>query len=297
MIDLKYHVASLVGVFLALGVGILVGSTMVNDSALVDQQEKIIDRLEADFARLKADREALTSRLAASERALSASLDFEDTIVRGLVAGKLAGRRVAIVVCQDAMSQDGRKSVVRCIEEAGGELVRIIHVKKRLAPVSAREAREVASALGVTAAGAEAVGRTAAEALASYAVLGEVAPVLDALVALGYAASEGGTADPPRRADAVVTVVGSPDPALSPADAGIPMVRAMKSLGAEVVGVEAWGVKVSQVAEYRREGISTVDCADLPLGRLSLVYALSGQRGHFGIKDASVTCIPDIVRR
>ncbi|MGE5592178.1 MAG: copper transporter [Betaproteobacteria bacterium] len=310
MIDMKWHVASLVAVFLALGVGILVGSAMVTDSALVERQEQMIDRLEEDFAALKAERDGLGTRLAASERALAASLDFENTVVASLTRGKLSGKRVAVVVCRDAMPAEEVERMGRAIVDAGGELVRVVNVLGSFAPAPSRQAMEVASSLGVPASRAEAVGQEAASALASYLVAGETAPLLNSLLSLGYVSLVG--QDPPcaegrgdaadaaqgggrgERADAVVLVVGSSDPAFTSADAGIPIVRAVKALRVDVVGVEGWNVKVSQVADYKREGISTVDCADLPLGRLSLVYALAGWGGHFGIKDGSEIRVPDL---
>ena len=45
MIDIRYHIASIVAVFLALGLGVLIGSTIVGDDLLVDQQKKLLDRL------------------------------------------------------------------------------------------------------------------------------------------------------------------------------------------------------------------------------------------------------------
>ena len=53
MIDLKYHIASIVAVFLALGLGVIIGSTIVGDDLLVDQQQKLIERLEEQFYTLK----------------------------------------------------------------------------------------------------------------------------------------------------------------------------------------------------------------------------------------------------
>lgn len=313
MIDMKWHVASLVAVFLALGVGILVGIAMVTDSALVERQEQMIDRLEEDFAALKAERDSLGARLAASERALTASLDFEDTVVASLVRGKLAGRRVAIVVCREAMPAEEVERIGRAIVDAGGQLVRVVDVLGSFAPASGRQAVEFASSLGVPASRAEVVTREVASALAAYLVGGEASPVLHSLLNLGYVSVAGqnllrpggsGDADTAGaeergggrggRADAVVLVVGSLDPGFTPADAGIPIVRAVKALQVDVVCVEGWNVKVSQIADYRREGISTVDCVDLPLGRLSLVYALAGWRGHFGIKGGSEIRVPDL---
>jgi len=46
IIDLRYHIVSLVAVFLALGIGILVGSTVLGGDTLVKQQEELAGRLE-----------------------------------------------------------------------------------------------------------------------------------------------------------------------------------------------------------------------------------------------------------
>ena len=53
MIDLRYHIATIVALFLALAAGILIGSTIVGDDLLVEQQKKSIDRLEEQFLSLR----------------------------------------------------------------------------------------------------------------------------------------------------------------------------------------------------------------------------------------------------
>jgi hypothetical protein len=60
MINLRYHVVSLVAVFLALGVGIVVGSTVVKNRefAQITQRQ---DRLEKDSTRVRAENGALRS--------------------------------------------------------------------------------------------------------------------------------------------------------------------------------------------------------------------------------------------
>ena len=53
IIDFRYHIASLAAVFLALGLGILIGSSLLSDEKLYEQQGKLVDRLEADLASLR----------------------------------------------------------------------------------------------------------------------------------------------------------------------------------------------------------------------------------------------------
>ena len=56
MIDIRYHVATLAAIFIALGVGILIGSTLVGGDVLVEQQKKMIAQLETQFDVLRSAR-------------------------------------------------------------------------------------------------------------------------------------------------------------------------------------------------------------------------------------------------
>lgn len=63
MMSLRYHVVSLAAVFVALGIGILLGAAMSGDEGLAGQQRALIERLDADFNRLSQDRDALAQEL------------------------------------------------------------------------------------------------------------------------------------------------------------------------------------------------------------------------------------------
>ena len=62
MMSLRYHVVSLAAVIVALGIGMLIGATMVGDRGMMKQQELLISRLDADFERLVGDRDQLLPR-------------------------------------------------------------------------------------------------------------------------------------------------------------------------------------------------------------------------------------------
>lgn len=120
MIDLKYHITSIVAVFLALGLGILIGSSIVGDNLIVDQQQKIIDRLEEQFYVLR-DR----------DKKLEADNEYKDTIIKNyenysqtvlplLVAGRLPGYKAAVIVTGDSEVPAGMASA---LSTAGAEVV------------------------------------------------------------------------------------------------------------------------------------------------------------------------------
>ncbi len=61
----------------------------------------------------------------------------------------------------------------------------------------------------------------------------------------------------------------------------------LNAQGVQTVGVEEQGTDPSQVGWYKDHHMSSVDSVDLPGGQLALVFALTGEKGSFGIKDGS----------
>ncbi len=53
LMDLRYHAASLIAVFLALALGLIIGGSLASDEALVLYQENLIARLEAENKALR----------------------------------------------------------------------------------------------------------------------------------------------------------------------------------------------------------------------------------------------------
>ena len=63
IIDLRYHIASLVAVFLALGLGILVGGIFLKSDILVNRQKELTDRLEVQIEQLRQKNETVEKEL------------------------------------------------------------------------------------------------------------------------------------------------------------------------------------------------------------------------------------------
>ena len=62
MINLRYHVVSLVAVFLALGLGVIMGSTVI-DRVTVDQLRNQLDRVESSVKQTRKENGQLSGRL------------------------------------------------------------------------------------------------------------------------------------------------------------------------------------------------------------------------------------------
>src|SRR4051794_33102564 len=89
MLDFRYHALSLVAVFLALAIGIVLGVTIGN-SLVSDAEQSLRGNLRADVEKAHSDAAKAQSDVAGRDRML-------DQLYPGLVASRLSGERVAVV--------------------------------------------------------------------------------------------------------------------------------------------------------------------------------------------------------
>jgi hypothetical protein len=291
MLGVRYHVASLAAVFLALAVGILLGvaiSGKLSDAEESLQQQRISD-LEQEL------RNAQGSADSAAERGAAAEQLVEDAYP-ALMANRLEGRRVAVLFLG---SVDG--SVLSEIERTlsdgdGGRPVRTIGLD---VPVDAADLHDTLAGDEQLAAYANDdsdfgdLGRELGREL----VAGGDTELWNALQSTLVEQRSGGFSD---EVDAVVVRYSWTAPASGgDSDSGdeAEQVRATRSLLEGLVrGVDGFGVPVVGVAGtddpgdlvelYHDQGVSSVDDIDSVAGRLALAVLLAdGEPGHYGLGD------------
>lgn len=126
VVDIRYHLASIVAVFLALGLGILVGMALAGGGEGVTRQEEWLASLERELA-LMQDRRGHTAALLQEvqlERDVYAR--FVEAAGRVLLADALAGEQAAVVVVGE--ERTALEAVQHLLEEAGARVVRLAHV-------------------------------------------------------------------------------------------------------------------------------------------------------------------------
>ena len=110
MIDFRYHLVSLISVFLALAVGIALGAGPL--------KETIGDSLTGQVDQLRSERDDLRAELDAAGSDLAASNAFVEAAGTELVAGTLTDRRVAVVAL-GAVDGDVLAAVESQLTDAG----------------------------------------------------------------------------------------------------------------------------------------------------------------------------------
>jgi hypothetical protein len=288
MFDLRYHVASLAAVFLALVIGIVVG-VGIADRGLVDKAQN--DLLQQRVARLQNELDQArdqTGRLALEQKA---ARSFIEDAYLALMDGRLKGRRIALVFIG---SVDGkiRSSVEQTLTDAGAPPS--LRVRALRVPVDVAEMdKKIASERGLerfvgderfddlgrgVSKDAEVIGRALGEDLAD----GGDPTLWDALAGQLIEERIGGGKGP------VEGVVVYRSAGWQRGDTASFLRGFYGGLAASrvpAIAVESSRQEDSAVALFRRFGISTVDDVDTSMGRLALALLLDGAKyGHYGVK-------------
>jgi copper transport outer membrane protein MctB len=139
VISLRYHVISIAAVFLALAVGVLLGSSTLSRTVLSGLSGERGD-LAKQVSDLQADRNVLNARLAASD-------GFAGSIGPMALRGELDQRTVVLVTTADARPAD-RDAVKGLIANAGGSVSGELQLTDAFAdPQHADQLRDVVTRL------------------------------------------------------------------------------------------------------------------------------------------------------
>jgi hypothetical protein len=113
VIDFRYHLVSLIAVFMAIALGIIIGTTALNEPILADIERQVTD--------LEKDKRNLEDRTQDLQAQVQTADAFQDAVAPSLVAGSLAGRSVLLVVTNDdEVAPETVERVSALVGQAGG---------------------------------------------------------------------------------------------------------------------------------------------------------------------------------
>jgi hypothetical protein len=281
MFDLRYHVASLAAVFLALLIGILVG---VGISGKADEARN--DELRREIADLRGQLESAADSRAGLQRAHEADEAFADDVYPVLIEDRLRGKRIALLFIGSVDAEH----VQRALDDAGASRLRMRALRVPVDPERLDRAlvgrAELAEYRGDDR--LPDLGRL----LAAEFVTGGETPAWDALTSQLV---EERTGTFRRAADGVV-VVRTAKPQAGPTARFLTGLYAgLAEGGVPAVGAEPSGENPSAVGTWNRAGLSSVDNVDTAAGRLALALLLAGaEEGQYGIKGTADAVLPPI---
>ncbi|MEW1953816.1 copper transporter [Terrabacter sp. NPDC080008] len=146
MIDFRYHLVSIISIFLALAVGIVLGAGPL--------QANLGDQLGEQVAALRSEKQALNDKLTTSQKLVDASDEYAAAVQERVVRGRLNGHRAVIVAMPSADSTMVR-NLETVVGQSGASLTGTLSVSQdwfdpATAADRAAAARQAAAALGLS---------------------------------------------------------------------------------------------------------------------------------------------------
>jgi hypothetical protein len=185
MINFRFHIVSLIAVFLALALGIVMGATVVN-RAIVDRLNDRIDTVEDNANRRKAESDELRGQVGQLEGYIDSTKDFA-------VTGRLNGITLATIATR-GVDEDAVRETVELAQRAGARAPGIIWLEEKLTLSDDEALRQLGEVIGRPGGNAKTTRDETWNALASRLAAGGTAGVgedlLTALVDDGFVSFE-----------------------------------------------------------------------------------------------------------
>jgi hypothetical protein len=279
----RYHATSLVAVFIALAIGILIGAEFGGD-ALDNTKRDLEHSLVGNLQDARSRADELNAELNRSD-------EFAERVYPALTRDRLEGRRFAILALGNLPS-DITGEVEEALSPTGGRLVGVGVVREPvdvnglaedLAKTRFADLRSDSDALTELGTG---LGRQMA--------LGGTLPEVVRGHLFSRASGNFG------RLDGVIVVRDQPE------EMGLVQREKTNQLEAALmsgitatrvpaVGVETSTDESSSISFFQGNGLASVDDIELTAGQLALVFALLGADGSFGVKGSADQLLPDLL--
>jgi len=315
VIDFRYYLVSIVSIFLALAVGIVLGAGPL--------QQDIGARLTEQIKTLRAEKTQLRTDLDAAKRDAAARDTFSSAVASAVVKDRLTGKTVALVVAP-GVDADLVKNATTSLVAAGAKVGSTVTLGDAWADPSKTTLRNTVASpfatLATAPAGASSPDQLAATVL-THAILAGTDHSAERLTASASAALNGlkagdlvSVAPDQIVPSSSVVFLSGPVKGSTQQDADarmaayVQLVRLLDAGGSGVVVAaksnSTDGTKSADlVAAVRKnpdapKAISTVDDADLPMGQGTLVMALAqqytGGAGQYGLAADAKAIVPDL---
>lgn len=285
-IDYRYHLGSIVAIFVALLLGLLIG---IGLAPRPEDFSEVVTGLKQEYQQTREERkeeiEQLKERLRESEA-------VGKEAVAAVVAGRLSGKRIALVMNHELRGELD-ETLRAALTQAGAKVVSTTTFTRDFIAMPEAVREKVSTQLLLYPPEGEPFRAVIARAIARDLATSQ-SKLINGLQVSGLLKSSAGSVYA-SGVEAVLLVGGMDSPSeAKPDEIDVPLIAELKRLGVRVVGAEARGAKVSCMPIYKAQNIPTVDNVDTLAGRLAVVLALDGVDGHFGVKETADRLVPDL---
>jgi hypothetical protein len=279
----RYHATSLIAVFIALAIGILIGAEFGGD-ALDDTRRDLEQSLVGNLQDARSRADELNAELNRSD-------EFAERVYPALTRDRLDGRRFAILAL-GGLPSPVTEEVEEALAPTGGRLVGVGVVRE---PVDVNGLAEDLAKTRFAALHTDSDGLTElGTGLGRQLVLGGTLPEVVRDHLFSRASGSFGALD------GLIVVRDQPE------EMGMvqrektnqletAMMSGITATRVPAVGVETSTDDSSSISFFQSSDLASVDDVDLTAGKLAMVFALLGADGSFGVKGSADQLLPDLL--
>lgn len=306
MINFRFHIASLIAVFLALALGVVMGSTVI-DRAIVEGLRDQIDRVETKANDERARNDLLQEQLDQFNVYTAESATYA---VRNALTDQQVG-----IVAERGVDEDAVKAQAQLLRDAGATIPGILWLESGWNLTdNGKSADALRGALGSTTTNDRALREEGIQALSQRLAKGAATTgepdVLDSLAKAGFVSLEGmGDGDVSAAsfpgAGSRSLLLGGPDSdiinrtTMRDMTRGLVAANVLTTVGeidpADPTNRGLWLAPIRD-DDQLRAAVSTVDDVDLVAGRVASALAIAGlvrgTVGHYGVGAGADSAVP-----
>lgn len=286
-INMKYYIVTIGAIFIALGIGMLVGFNLNYDQELSKQQASMIEDLDSKFEVLKTTNDNLEENLTNLNKDYDEAIAIINQNSDKIIKDSLVNKNIGIISTNE--KNDYSKEVANIIQNAGGNVAFDIVLTSNIENKDAL--KKASEELSIELNNAKDVINYIAESLKEEGSISK----LENLQRLELIKVES-IAENYIDYDSVVLTGGSEDKAQKENFDKIDeaLITKLKEQNKYIVGVQKSNTKNSYIGLYSKNKIATIDNIEEGIGKVSLTILLNekGATGDFGRLESAKQLFP-----
>lgn len=285
-INMKYYITTISAIFIALGIGILIGFNLNSKDILSSQQANLIEQMDKKVVKVKSENEILQSTVKSLTEKNEDMNKYMEKTYGKIIEGRLVGKNIGILQTTEDYFFEGIQNLPK---EAGAGIAYEAVLKDKVNEVN--DFAKLSQELNVEIKDKKALINLIIESLSDKV---KNQQRLDYFTAQGYIEIKS-ISDTPVSVQGLVILGGSEtknEEKLKNIDKNV--IDICREKGIMALGAERTDSKASYIEFYKQNKISTIDNVDELMGRISMVVVLQGEKGHYGIKETSQDLMPSM---
>ncbi len=285
-INMKYYIVTIGAIFIALGIGMLVGFNLNYDQALSKQQASIIGDLDNKFEEIKTTNKDLEKKLSKNKNEYNKLVEYVNDNYAKLIKDELRDRHIGIISTTE--NYDYTQDVANTITDASGQVSFNIILKDGI--TNNDKIKELSSSQNLELKSSKDVINYLIDSLKESNAI-EKLQQLEKLDMIKVNSIADNYVD---YSQVVIASGNNNEDSKKFEDIDKNLISKLKSEDKYIVATQKSDVGFSYIDMYKKSKIPTINNSEEGLGKLSLVYTLkdSTEQGNFGRGESADSIIP-----